>query len=68
MSTTFEHSPAALADMEMMHNEEKFLKADEKELLYVNEADDNGEDRTVYGWGPCCPVELREGVNMCKSF
>ena len=69
MSTnTFAYSLETLAEMELMHEDEKFMKADDKELLYVAEADDPGEERTVFGFGPCCPIELKDGVDMCKSF
>ena len=54
--------------MELVHQEQKFLKAEETELLYVDDQDDTGEDRPIYGFGPCCPIELKEGVGMCKSF
>ena len=69
MSTnTFAYSLEDLSALEYTHAVETFMKSDEKELLYVDEADDTGEDRTVFGWGPCCPIELNDGVRMCKSF
>ena len=68
ITNTFHYSLEAIVSMEMVHNEQKFLKAEETELLYVDDQDDTGEDRAVFGWGPCCPIELKEGVGMCKSF
>ena len=67
-TTTYSYSPEALAEMEMEHQDEKFLDPDEAELLYVDEADDTGEDRIVYGWGDVCPIALNDGVNTCKTF
>ena len=68
ITNTFHYSLEAIVSMELVHNEQKFLKAEETELLYVDDQDDTGEDRAVFGWGPCCPIELKEGVGMCKSF
>ena len=67
-TTTYSYSPEALAEMEMEHQDEKFLDPDEVELLYVDEADDTGEDRILYGWGKVCPIARLDGVNTCKSF
>ena len=54
--------------MELRHGYEMFLNADEMELLYVDEEDDTGEDRPVFGWGPSCPIEMNAGVRFCYSF
>ena len=67
-TTTYSYSPEALAEMELEHQDEKFLNADETELLLVDEADDTGEDRIVYGWGDVCPIALNDGVNTCETF
>ena len=68
LTTTFQYSLEAIAEMEVAHADETFMRSDEKELTYVCEEDDIGEDRMVYGWGPVCPIALNDGVNMCKSF
>ena len=68
LSSTFQYSLMESVAMELRHGYEMFLNADEMELLYVDEEDDTGRDRPVFGWGPCCPIELNAGVNMCKSF
>ena len=68
LTTTFSYSVDTLATLELSHESEIFMKQDERELLYVNEEDDTEEDRIVYGWGEVCPIELVDGVDMCKSF
>ena len=68
LSNTFQYGLMESVAMELRHGYEMFLNADEMELLYVDEEDDTGRDRPVFGWGPCCPIELNAGVNMCKSF
>ena len=68
LTTTFQYSLEAIAEMEVAHRNETFMKSDEKELDYVNEEDDIGADRMVYGWGTDCPIELADGVHECKSF
>ena len=70
MTNTFQYSIADSVRMELMHEDQKFLEADETELLYVDEQDDTGEDRPRFGFGPYCPIELThyKGVNMCRSF
>ena len=69
-TNTFQHSMEDLVRMELMHEDQEFLEADETELLYVDEQDDTGEDRPRFGFGPYCPIELThyKGVNMCRSF
>ena len=68
LTTSLQYSAEAIADMEKLHKVGTFIKADETELAYVTEEDDNGADRMVYGWGTTCPVELVDGVHECKSF
>ena len=69
-TNTFQYSIADSVRMELMHEDQKFLEADETELLYVDEQDDTGEDRPRFGFGPYCPIELThyKGVSMCRSF
>ena len=67
-SNTFAYNSADQAILETAHDYEEFINANEKELFYVDEADDNDEDRSIYGWGRTCPVELVDGVEVCKSF
>ena len=68
LTTTFQYSAKAIANMEETHKDGTFMKSSERELDYVKEEDDTGADRMVYGWGTTCPIELVDGVHECKSF
>ena len=67
-TTTFQYSVDTLAHLDLKHESEHFINREESELAYVNEEDDTGEDRLVYGWGDVCPVPLIAGVDVCRSF
>jgi len=67
--TTFAYSAYVVDDLEKKLAEEKgFECADDWELTYVTEQDDTGEDRLIYGFGQSCPLELANGVVVCRSF
>ena len=67
-SNTFAYYSADQAILETAHDYEEFINANEKELFYVDEADDNDTDRTIFGFGRDCPIELVGGVKVCRSF
>ena len=66
-TTSFELSLDDLQALEQRHMNKEFI-LDFNGKFLVDEGDDTGEERIIFGFGDVCPLALTEGVHECKAF